>query len=57
MQEFCQKKVLGSTNFVHFLVLGDTKSGHFWHFSGKKVLGSTNFVHFLVLGDTKFIHP
>ena len=40
---------------MHFLVLGDTKSGYLGHFSGKKVLGSTNIVHFLVLGDTVLI--
>ena len=50
------KKVLRSTNFVPFLVLGDTKMGYLDAFYIKKVPASTKFVHFLVLADTKFIN-
>ena len=37
------KKVLASTNFMHFLVLGDTKLGVFEEILRQKVLVSTNF--------------
>ncbi|MBR4565270.1 MAG: hypothetical protein IKO26_12535 [Paludibacteraceae bacterium] len=49
------QKVLTSTKFELFLVLGDTKISKIGTCFIKKVFASTKFEQFSVLGDTKLI--